>query len=136
LRAPFLVAVPGLTAAHGAVCERPVEMINLYSTLCDVCGLPRPAGIEGVSIRPLLADPSAKWDRPAYSVVAYRDVLGRSVRTDRWRYSQWVEGERGEVLFDEQADPHELKNLAGDPHYAAPLAELKALLAKIPGRTR
>jgi arylsulfatase A-like enzyme len=68
--------------------------------------------------------------------VAYRDVLGRSVRTERWRYSQWVEAERGEVLFDEQADPHELKNLAADPRYAAPLAEMKALLAKLPGRAR
>ncbi len=69
-------------------------------------------------------------------MVAYRDVLGRSVRTDRWRYSQWVEAERGEVLFDEQNDPHELKNLAGDPKHAAKLAEMKALLAKLPGRTR
>jgi arylsulfatase A-like enzyme len=136
LRAPFLLAVPGLTPPRGAACGRPVEMINLYSTLCDVCGLPRPDGIEGVSLRPLLADPSAPWDRPAYSVVAYRDVLGRSVRTDRWRYSQWVEGERGEVLFDEQNDPHELKNLAADPNYAAKLAELRGLMKNIPGRTR
>ena len=78
----------------------------------------------------------APWTRPAYSVVAYRDTLGRSVRTERWRYSQWVEGERGEVLFDEQADPHELKNLAADPRHAATLAEMRALLKNLPGRTR
>jgi uncharacterized sulfatase len=69
-------------------------------------------------------------------VVAYRDVLGRSVRTERWRYSQWVEAERGEVLFDEANDPHELKNLAPDPSHSAKLAELRALLTKLPGRVR
>jgi arylsulfatase A-like enzyme len=76
------------------------------------------------------------WDRPAYPVVAYRDVLGRSVHKERWRYSQWVEAERGEVLFDERADPHELKNLAADPRHAATLAEIKALLTNLPGRRR
>jgi arylsulfatase A-like enzyme len=58
------------------------------------------------------------------------------VRTDRWRYSQWVEAERGEVLFDEQNDPHELRNLASEPAHAATRAELRALLDKLPGRTR
>jgi arylsulfatase A-like enzyme len=76
------------------------------------------------------------WNRPVYSVVIYRNNLGRSVRTDQWRYSQWVEGEKGEVLFDEQKDPHELKNLAADPQYAKPLAEMRALMKDLPGRTR
>ncbi len=132
LRVPFLVAAPGLTPPRGAVCARPIEMLNFYRTLADLCGLPAPDGVEGVSLRPLLRDATAPWDRPAYSVVAYRDVLGRSVRTERWRYSQWVEAERGEVLFDEQSDPHELKNFAADPT----LAERRAHLAKFPGRAR
>lgn len=135
LHAPLLIAAPG-AAGNGKACDRIVEMGNLYRTFCDLCGLPAPPEIEGVSMAPLLRDPAAPWDRPAYSVVAYRDTLGRSVRTDRWRYSQWVEGERGEVLFDEQADPHELKNLAADPKYAAKLAEMRALLKNLPGRTR
>ena len=105
-----------------------------FDTAC--CSINAPEGVEGTSLRPLLRDATAPWDRPAYSVVAYRDVLGRSVRTDRWRYSQWVEGERGEVLFDERNDPHELKNLAADPKHAGTVAELKALLKKLPGRTR
>lgn len=136
VRAPFLLVAPGVTPKEGGVCERPVEMINLYRTLADLAGLPAPETTEGVSMRPLLRDPAAQWGRPAYSVVAYREFLGRTVRTDRWRYSQWVEGDSGEVLFDEQADPHELKNLAVDPRYAAQLAELRALLTKLPGRTR
>jgi iduronate 2-sulfatase len=135
LRVPLLISVPG-GAGNGRVCERSVEMVNLYRTLCDLCGVPAPDGIEGASLAPLLRNPAAPWDRSVYSVVAYRDTLGRSVRTDRWRYSQWVEGERGEVLFDEQADPHELRNLAADPHYAAALAEMRGLLKDLPGRTR
>jgi len=135
VRVPFLISMPG-GMANGKVCERNVELINMYQTCCDLCGIPAPAGIEGTSLRPLLNDPSAKWDRPAYSVVAYRDALGRSVRTEKWRYSQWVEGERGEVLFDVQNDPHELKNLATDPAHAATLVEMKALLKNLPGRTR
>ncbi|MBI5771827.1 MAG: sulfatase [Verrucomicrobia bacterium] len=136
VRAPFLLVAPGVTPKAGAVCDRPIEMVNLYRTLAELCSLPAPDGVEGVSMLPLLRDPAAKWDRPAYSVVAYREFLGRTVRTDRWRYSQWVEAERGEVLFDEQNDPHELTNLAADPRHAAQLAEMKALLANLPGRRR
>jgi iduronate 2-sulfatase len=136
LRAPFLIAAPGVTPPHGAVCVRPIETLNLYRTLCDLCGLPVPDTIEGTTLRPLLLDSNLPWDRPAYSVVAYRDVLGRSVRTARWRYSQWVEAEQGEVLFDEVRDPNELTNLATDPRYADTVAELKAMLKNLPGRTR
>jgi iduronate 2-sulfatase len=146
LRVPFLIAVPGLTPPRGAVCERPVEVLNLYRTLADVCGLPVPPDeIEGESLRPLLRDATATWNRPVFSAVAYQPdysvaafqgALGRSVRTESWRYSQWVEGELGEVLFDVQNDPHELKNLAADPRYATQLAEMRALLAKMPGRKR
>ena len=136
LRSPLLIAAPGITPANGAVCARPVEALNLYKTLADLCALPAPGFPEGASMVPLLRNPAAPWDRPAFSVVAYRDVLGRSVRTDRWRYSQWVEGERGEVLFDEQNDPHELRNLAPDPAHATKLAEMRALLGGLPGRRR
>ena len=135
VRAPLLIAAPGF-AGNGHVCAHPVEIVNLYKTLADLCALPVPDGLEGASMTALLRDPAAPWDRPAFSVVAYRDVLGRSVRTERWRYSQWVEGERGEVLFDELRDPHELANLAADPAHAATLAELRALLAQLPGRRR
>ncbi len=135
VRIPLMISVPG-GAANGRVCDRNVEMINLYRTMCELCDVPPPDGIEGVSMTPLLHDPGAAWDRPVYSVVAYRDALGRSVLTEGWRYTQWNEGEGGEVLFDEHADPHELKNLANDPQHAGKLAELRALLNKLPGRTR
>lgn len=134
-RVPFLIADPR-SAGNGQACDRVVESIDLYRTLCDLTGLPAPEGVRGASLAPLLRDPSAPWDRPAFTVMVYRDALGRSVRTERWRYSQWNEGERGEVLFDEVNDPHELTNLAADPRYADTLAKMKGLLERLPGRKR
>src|SRR5881396_1490991 len=85
------------------------------------------------SARPLRAHGAAEHfavgDDRVGGPVPFRGGVAQQ-RAERWRYSQWVEAERGEVLFDEQADPHELTNLAADPKYAAQLAEMKALLAK------
>jgi arylsulfatase A-like enzyme len=135
VRSPLLISVPG-NPSNGTTCDRNVETLNFYKTFCDFAGIPAPPGVEGVSMAPLVRTPTMTWNRPVYSVVIYRNNLGRSVRTDQWRYSQWVEGEKGEVLFDEQKDPHELKNLAADPQYAKPLAEMRALMKDLPGRTR
>ena len=132
-RAPLLIAAPGLTPAAGAACARTVECLNLYQTLCDLAGLPAPAGTEGVSMTPLLRNPAAPWDRPAYSVVQYRGHLGRAVETDRWHYAEWDGGTGGAMLLDRASDPHELHNLPADPAHAATTAELRALLAKLPG---
>ena len=131
-RTPLLIAAPGVTAATGAVCDRSVEIINLYQTFCDLAGLPAPAGIEGVSMAPLLRQPAAPWDRPAYSVVQYREHLGRSVSTERWHYAEWDRGEGGAMLLDRINDPRELTNLAADPKHAGDRAMMKALLAKLP----
>lgn len=135
VRSPLLISVPG-NPSNGTACDRNVETLNFYQTFCDFAHIPAPPGVEGVSLAPLVRNPTMTWNRPVYSVVIYRNNLGRSVRTDQWRYSQWVEGEKGEVLFDEQKDPHELKNLAGDPQFAKPLADMRALLKQLPGRTR
>ncbi len=59
--------------------------------------------------------------------------MGRSVRTDRWRYSEWDGGKRGAELYDHQSDPREHKNLAGDLKFASVVTEMKALLAKAAG---
>jgi uncharacterized sulfatase len=81
---------------------------------------------------PLLDDPAAKWTRPAYTLVAREDWLGRSVRTEQWCYTEWDEGRRGVELYDLQADPNELQNRAKDPATADVVAALRKLLRQGP----
>jgi hypothetical protein len=68
-------------------------------------------GLESMSLGPLLENPAASWIRPAFKLVARDDWLGRSVRAERWCYSEWDEGPRGKELYDLQANPRELQNL-------------------------
>jgi uncharacterized sulfatase len=104
----------------------------MYPTLADLCGLPRPKHLEGTSLRPLLDNPNARWDRPAYTVQVRGWFIGRTVRTERWRYTEWDEGRRGAALYDHDADPHEMRNLATDPKHAATVAQMRKLLREGP----
>jgi arylsulfatase A-like enzyme len=130
-RVPFIIAVPGGRAQATA---RNVEVIDLYATLAELCGLPRPpADIRGRSLAPLLKNPRARWDDDeAHTVTLFQNKLGRAVRTQRFRYAEWDDGRAGAMLFDETRDPHELKNLAEDPAYAKTVQEMKRLLKQIP----
>lgn len=119
-RAPFAMVVPGLTRP-GGVCERTTDYMNIFPTLCDLCGIPIPKHVQGGSIRPLLADPAAKWDRPAQTTHGFQN---HAVRTEQWRYIRYANGD--EELYNEQSDPLEWTNLARDERYA----EVKAELAK------
>ena len=79
----------------------------VYPTLVDLCGLPVPEHVEGVSLRPLLENPDAPWERTALT------THGRGhhgVRCERWRYIRYSTGE--EELYDHDSDPHEWHNLA------------------------
>jgi iduronate 2-sulfatase len=130
-RAPLIIAGPGIAAGVSA---RPVELLDLYPTLADLCGLRAPAGLEGRSLRPLLAEPAAAWDRPALTqvrrTIGNDTFMGYSIRTERWRYTEWDEGRRGVELYDETSDPAELRNLAADPGHAGTIKELKRLLSE------
>jgi arylsulfatase A-like enzyme len=79
---------------------------------------------------PLLDNPQAKWNQPAYTVTKFGANVGKAVRTERWRYAEYDDG--GAMLFDRRKDPHELKNLANDPAYAKTIAEMKKLLSQMP----
>jgi arylsulfatase A-like enzyme len=126
-RVPLIVAAPG-AKGNGKVCPRVVQTLDLYPTLCELCGLPTPAGLDGRSIVPLLNDPAAEWDHPAYTVAGNTNrLVGVAVRTDHYRYAEYGGGAGGAMLFDEQADPHEMKNLADDPALAAVKEKLSAL---------
>jgi uncharacterized sulfatase len=119
---------------NGTTCPRTVELLDLYPTLADLCGLTPPARLEGKSLRPLLRDPNASWDLPAFTQVTRKGgVMGRSIRTEQWRYTEWDSGKKGKELYDQNADPHEYHNLAKDPQYAKTVAELSARLGKDKG---
>jgi iduronate 2-sulfatase len=125
-RVPLIVSVPG-AKANGQTVTAPVQSLDLYPTLCELCGIPQPAGLEGHSLTPLLNDPAAKWDHPAYSVAGNLRNLGVAVRTPRYRYAEWNGGENGAMLIDEQNDPHETRNLIDDPQHQAVREELSRL---------
>jgi arylsulfatase A-like enzyme len=122
-RVPLIVAAPGLS--RGRACGRTVELLDLYPTLVDLCGLPVPPGLEGKSLKPLLRDPDAAWDKPARAFAKHGKVLGRAVRTERYRFVDW--GSEAE-LYDHSTDPHEMKNLAADPAHAETVKALRPLL--------
>jgi iduronate 2-sulfatase len=129
LRVPLMIAGPGVSDV-GKTCGRPAELVDLFPTLAELCGITPPANLSGVSLAPLLKDVSAAGRTAAFSMVRG----GRSIRTERWRYTEWNGGKDGIELYDHQNDPTEMKNLAGDPTQAAIVAELKALLAAEQGK--
>jgi uncharacterized sulfatase len=126
VKTPLIVAGPG--AGRGEACARIVELLDIYPTVVDLCGLPSPAGLQGASLRPLLARPDGAWDRPAYTVLRRDRAVGKSVRRERYRYTEWDGGKEGAELYDYQSDPNEWKNLAKDAGAASVVTEMKRLL--------
>jgi arylsulfatase A-like enzyme len=110
-RVPFVVAGPGIRA--GTKSGKPVGLIDLYPTLCELGGVSAPAGLDGVSLKPLLDDPDSEWDRPAFTTFEMGDL---SVRTEHWRYIRYPDGT--EELYDHKVDPNEWENLAQDENYS------------------
>jgi uncharacterized sulfatase len=135
-RVPLLIAAPGRSPS---VAKQVVELIDLYPTLCELCQLDPPDGLEGMSLAPLLVDPNQPIKPAAFTVVCRNMMgngnqldprqMGRSVRTDRWRYTLWFDG--GEELYDHHADPREFQNLAQRPELAEVVAEHRKLLAEL-----
>jgi len=55
-------------------------------------------------------------------------MMGRSVKTTEWRYTEWDKGARGKELYNQLEDPYEYNNLADDPDHQALMEELSALI--------
>jgi len=131
-RVPLIVYDPR-AKGNGRACGATVELTDLHATLAELAGLKAPK-TDGQSLAPLLADPAAKWDRPALTQVRRSGpkqmYMGYSLRTPRFRYTEWDGGKRGVQLVDMDADPGETKNLANDPAYAETVKKLQALLPK------
>jgi uncharacterized sulfatase len=126
--APLMISVPGMKT-KGQSCTTPVEFVDIYPTLAGLAGLPAPAGLDGQSLKPLLDNPRARWDKPAYTYQVRGKVRGVTVRTRRFRYTEWDESRVLTELYDEENDKAEMHNLAGEAKYAATRKEMKALLA-------
>ena len=130
-RTPLIIALPQSKQA-GKASSRIVELLDLYPTLATLCNLPLPAGLEGRSLVPLLEAPRAVWPHAAYTMVYHEvggeKIEGKSVRNERWRYTEWDAGRKGVELYDHNSDPREFNNLAADQHYAKTLKEMKKLM--------
>jgi uncharacterized sulfatase len=137
-RTPLIVSAPGKKT--GSVSPRLVELVDIYPTLADFCGLPPPQGLEGSSFVPLLDTPERTWKKAAFIITArsksgkakrgrdpQTDILARSIRTERYVFNDWGDGKSFE-LYDRQTDPHEYRNMANDPAVAGVVGEMKALL--------
>ena len=120
-RVPLIFAGPGIS--EGARCRRPAELLDIYPTLIDLCGLPPKAGLEGHSLLPQLKDAEAPRPWPA---ITTHNHDNHGVRTERWRYIRYADG--SEELYDMQADPHEWRNLAGNQKYADVVRKLRRWL--------
>ena len=137
-RSPLIIRVPG-AKGNGTVCTRIVEFVDIYPTLTDLADLKSPSGLEGRSLKPLLQNPLAEWNGTAITQVLrpadkrlVKPVMGRSIRTARWRYSDWAEGQAGVELYDHASDPLEFNNLALKPNADAKfvMQYLRKLLEK------
>jgi iduronate 2-sulfatase len=122
-RVPLIIAPPR-SSVRGVGARGLAELVDLYPTLAGLAGL-QPPPLDGVSLAPMLENPATTVKDAAFTQLQN----GLSIRTDRWRYSEWDEGREAAVLFDLQTDPGESKNLAQDPAHAATVSELKARLA-------
>lgn len=126
-RVPLIVAAPGMKA-KGKASARLAELVDLYPTLADLAGLPAPNNLQGRSLRALLDDPDQPWKAAAFTQVQRGKIMGRRMRTETWRYTEWDDGKQGLELYDLQKDPHEYRNLANDPAYGPIVAELRKAL--------
>ena len=127
-RVPMIVRVPGRTRA-GTSASGLTELVDIYPTLCELCGIKPPAHLQGQSFAGLVDKPSGEGKESAYTVVSRGKTLGRSIRTARWRYAEWGSSSAAE-LYDLEKDPAEHHNLAGNDQLKEQQEKMRALLEK------
>jgi arylsulfatase A-like enzyme len=134
-RVPMFLRAPS-HKAHGKTTDALVEFVDIYPTLCELCGLPVPADLEGKSMVPLLDDPARPWKTGAFSQFPRRDkngeYMGYAMRTERYRFVEWLNRATLAVvareLYDHKTDPQENANIADDPANRMLVADLSRQL--------
>ncbi len=128
LRSPLIVIVPGQTNP-GTKTDALVELVDIYPTLCDMCHLPIPPELEGVSMAPVIAEPTHPWKTAAFSQLSRSGTRGYSIRTAQYRYTEWGnKGKRGRELYDYDVDPDETVNIVDYPENEELVAHLSEQL--------
>ena len=116
LRSPLIISVPGQQPSRT---DALVELVDIYPTLCDACQIPVPSELEGLSLTPVVEEPTRPWKTATFSQLTRAGTRGRSVRTAQYRYTEWGNnGRRGKELYDYDADPHETVNIVDLPENA------------------
>jgi arylsulfatase A-like enzyme len=123
-RVPLIFAGPGV--AKGARSMQPAELLDIYPTLAELCGLPARSDLEGISLVPQLQNANATRSRPA---ITSHNQGNHGIRTERWRYIRYADGT--EELYDISQDPNEWTNLASDARFSSVLAEHRRWLPRI-----
>ncbi len=128
-RTPFFICDPREQTA-GETSSRVVQMLDLYPTLVELCGLTSAQGLEGRSLAPLLKNPALEWDHPAYTVWSEdgKNFSGVMVRTEQWRYAEFYGRGPGAMLLEPAKDPNELTNRVADPQHAGVVTRLSSLV--------
>lgn len=128
---PMILSVPGMATA-GQRTRALTEFVDIYPTLCEACGLSLPKHLEGVSAMPLLARPDRPWKKAAFSQYPRGKVMGYSMRTERFRYTEWQDRKTraalARELYDHDRDPQENINAAGQSQYRADVERLSQML--------
>ena len=129
-RVPMLISAPGF--AGGLRTRALSEFVDIYPSLCELCGLSLPKHLEGSSFVPLMKHPGQAWKSAAFSQYPRGKVMGYSMRTDRYRFTRWQQRDSGKVagveLYDHEKDPAENVNVAGRAENAEVVRELSAQL--------
>jgi len=145
-RVPMIFSVPGMKHA-GEGTQAMAEFVDIYPTLCQLCGLERPNHLQGDSLEPVLNNPQIQWHEAAYTVWPKRNrrnpekvIMGYTIASGQYRYTEWTRRKTGQVLarelYDHAVDPAENHNIAEAPAMRATVERLSKILDKGQGWRR
>jgi len=128
---PLILSVPGMQT-KGRRTKALTEYVDMYPTLCEACGLNVPSHLEGLSVMPLVQNPDRPWKKAAFSQYPRGKIMGYSIRTKKYRYTEWQDRRSGKAmareLYDHENDPAENVNVVKVPKYADDVKRLAKIL--------